>query len=117
MFERLLEWEDNGRLENWSSALSDGGRLNWCLPYIVQAWGRICARTFCITRRGLLVIGPYRAKEGDTISTLYGVSLPIVLRKRENGEYLVVGDAYVHGIMKGQVMENGRGEEREFVLS
>lgn len=116
MFESLLEW-DSGTSEDRPEAFGDNGVLNWCLPYIVQASGKICGLTLCITKSGLLVMGPRRAQEGDAVCILYGVSLPIVLRKRENGEYHIIGDAYVHGIMKNQVMANERGQEMEFVLS
>ena len=49
-----------------------------------------------------------RWKPGDSIYLLKGCSLPVTLRPRPEGGFLVVGDAYVQGYMEGEVMKNGR---------
>lgn len=41
---------------------------------------------------------------GDKIYIILGCALPVILRKVDNG-YRLIGDSYVHGIMKGEVME------------
>lgn len=61
-------------------------------------------RTFFATKEGNLGVGPYDTQLGDIVVILYGSRRCIVLRARQAGGYLVVGTAYVHGIMKGEMI-------------
>lgn len=54
----------------------------------------------------LFGLGPPRMKEGDFICILYGCSVPVVLRAREQGCYRLVGEVYVHGKMDGEGIED-----------
>lgn len=47
---------------------------------------------------------PGSTQHGDVVAVLLGSKLPYVLRPRGN-DYLLVGPAYVYGIMNGEVME------------
>jgi tetratricopeptide (TPR) repeat protein len=64
-------------------------------------------------------IGPLEMKEGDQLVVLRGCRHPVVLRRKADGRYVVVGDAYVSGYMSGEALEEveegGLGWE-EFVL-
>lgn len=57
--------------------------------------------------------------EGDICCILFGAPVPFVLRPAGNG-YRLVGEAYVHGIMKGEEMVDymlgGKYEEQCFEL-
>lgn len=77
-------------------------------------------RTFVITKGGLLGLAPKRARAGDAVAVLTGAKVPFVLRAtgasqtrleidvglRIIREYRVVGDAYVHGIMRGEAVRD-----------
>jgi len=56
-------------------------------------------------------LGPEGCEVGDIVCILYGCSVPAVLKRaqrpRVDGLYEVVGEAYVHGIMDGELMESG----------
>jgi hypothetical protein len=76
-------------------------------------------RRFFITRNGYFGLGPKAAREGDRVVVLLGVDVPFVLRKLDR-IHRVVGEAYVHGIMHGEAVEQwrlGTREIREIVLS
>jgi hypothetical protein len=37
--------------------------------------------------------------------------MPFVLRSKDNGRYTMIGPAYIHGIMDGEIMEAERHGE------
>jgi hypothetical protein len=64
-----------------------------------------------ISKRGYIGLAPASAKVGDVIGVLYGSRVPHILRrlhdegvKAKTGEFrcTLVGDAYVHGLMRGE---------------
>jgi hypothetical protein len=57
-------------------------------------------RRFVITNRGAFGLVPVSAQMGDVIMVLYGLSVPVVLRKLESS-YWLVGECYIHGAMDG----------------
>lgn len=48
---------------------------------------------------------PPKTKVGDFICILYGCTVPVVLREGRDGHMQLVGEAYVHGKMDGEAME------------
>jgi hypothetical protein len=74
-------------------------------------------RRIFITSNGSLGIGSARVKPGDILAVFYGAEVPFVLR--EDGipckVYNLMGEAYVHGIMDGELME-GEPEARDFQI-
>lgn len=62
-------------------------------------------RKFVVTEHGRMGLVPRHAREGDVVAILTGASVPIILRPAENF-FTVVGDAYVHGIMDGEAVED-----------
>ncbi|RMJ09839.1 hypothetical protein CDV36_010530 [Fusarium kuroshium] len=67
------------------------------------------------TDTGLIGLGSGDIQVGDSISVLGGGRMPFVLRRVEGPgggvAYQYIGHAYVHGIMDGEVMEEGRDME------
>lgn len=62
-------------------------------------------RKFCITDKGYMGRVPNRSRKGDRICVLKGGRVPFVIRGTANGQYQLVGECYIHGIMKGEVLE------------
>jgi hypothetical protein len=54
------------------------------------------------TEKGYLGMGPAIAEVGDYIVLVQGTRIPLVVRSRE-GMWELVGDAYVHGVMGGEL--------------
>lgn len=61
-------------------------------------------RRLITTVSGNVGLGGNACKNGDLICIIFGCSTPIVLRGKENS-FELVGEAYVHGIMHGEALE------------
>jgi hypothetical protein len=68
------------------------------------------------TRRGYLGIGSQEVRLGDEVWVVPGGKTPFVLRKLENGNHVLVGDAYVHGITRGELVGTEGWKLEEVVL-
>lgn len=81
-------------------------------------------RCFCILDSGDLGLGSGAMARGDVVVVPYGCSTPVLLRpewssseggcKQRAQSYRFIGDAYIHGYMDGEAMEQGSKEK--FVL-
>jgi hypothetical protein len=47
-------------------------------------------------------VGPYRSQLGDVVVILYGADRPLLLRPKGE-QYELIGDAYVHGVSRGEL--------------
>ncbi|KAM6534590.1 hypothetical protein FALCPG4_19031 [Fusarium falciforme] len=67
------------------------------------------------TDKGMIGLGNRDIQVGDSICVLGGGSMPFILRQveRHGGDiaYQYIGQAYVHGIMVGEAMNEGRDLE------
>jgi hypothetical protein len=82
------------------------------LSYAQMMYYTFDARPF-LAEGGFVGLCPMEAKAGDIVAVLLGGNVPFVLRKRGEGGYEVVGEAYVHGIMDGEVLEDNFKEDLE----
>lgn len=74
-------------------------------------------RGFFTTECTQMGIGPYCAQSGDEVAVLFGSPLFVILRQVEtSGIYQLVGDAYLHGAMHGELV-TGRAEEELEVIT
>lgn len=81
-------------------------------------------RCFCITDSGSLGLGSGAMARGDVVVVPYGCSTPVILRPEGSSsenwddstpqEYRFVGDAYIHGYMDGEALEEWY--EEDFLL-
>jgi hypothetical protein len=55
--------------------------------------------------RGFLGIGTQQSRPSDKIVIFLGAKVPYILRKSEFGQFQLIGEAYVHGIMDGGCMD------------
>ena len=82
-------------------------------PLIVEFLQRVQSviwnRKFFVSHdKGLIGLAPMAAQVGDIIVILYGCTVPVVLRPKEEIEqsvFQLVGECYVHGIMDGEAIE------------
>lgn len=88
---------------------------------LFYAQGGFTSRCFYTTASGGNGLGPYQTMPGDKVTMLYGGQFCYILR--ECGDYYTfVGDAYLHGVMHGEILDLGmqkeweKLEERDFVL-
>jgi len=60
-------------------------------------------RGFATTRGGYIGLVPPCAQIGDLVVVPFGATVPYVIRRVQNG-HLLVGDAFVHGVMYGEAL-------------
>ncbi|OCK77433.1 HET-domain-containing protein [Lepidopterella palustris CBS 459.81] len=58
-------------------------------------------RHFCHTTIGCLGWAPFYAEVSDVIVFFNGAKVPHVLRRKENGRFMLIGDCYVENLMTG----------------
>ncbi|KAK4696274.1 hypothetical protein P7C71_g1628, partial [Lecanoromycetidae sp. Uapishka_2] len=78
-------------------------RLDTSLEY--RSSMRSFGSTIFISQQGYLGLGPIEMQRGDTISIFLGAKTPSIIRSGKDGMYQLVGEAYIHGMMDGQMME------------
>ncbi|PVH75711.1 HET-domain-containing protein [Cadophora sp. DSE1049] len=81
-----------------------------------RTFGR-AGRQFFGTANGYMGRGPHGMQVGDLVVVLLGAKVPFVLRKAgETGRLLLVGECYVHGIMRGELVQESTREQEDFCL-
>lgn len=84
------------------TAMQEIGRNKTCLDYFVKTCnGFADKRGLFVSSDGAIGSGPVAMAEGDIISIIKGVAVPIILRKQGIGEqgYVILGPAYIDGLM------------------
>jgi hypothetical protein len=78
------------------------------------------ARRLMATDGGYVGMAPCRARQGDAVAILFGCSIPLILRRVPLQEvWQIIGEAYVHGYMNGEVsglIESGKLEPKKVHL-
>ncbi|KAK8022394.1 hypothetical protein PG993_013161 [Apiospora rasikravindrae] len=72
-----------------------------------------------VTGQGYIGLGSKAMQEDDIVCVVFGCMVPFIFRKSSDSRYRLVGECYVHGIMKGEIpeaWEAGRMAEEEFVI-
>ena len=80
-----------------------GGKMNAVQTYQMQAGTTTVGRGFSTTRTGYIGLVPPCAQVGDLVVVIFGATVPYVVRRVQSG-YLLVGDAFVHGLMYGEAL-------------
>ena len=103
------ESDFGGRFEAWKRGSPDEAYIR---PYSDAAILRCLDRSFFITKKGYLGLGPVRAIAGDVVCVLRGGNVPFVLRQsNDQASYSLIGEAYVHGIMDGSFVREASPED------
>jgi hypothetical protein len=89
-----------GRL---SAELTNPGRMLEVQAFEIRSSRLRNCRRLVRTRRNYLGIAGISASAGDEIWILPNSITPFVMREQINGKYELVGEAYVEGIMNGEV--------------
>jgi hypothetical protein len=97
-------------------ANSSSGELNPPDPsrYAVRLEVMI-SRCLFITATGNLGWEPATMASDDVVVMLFGGNVPYLLRPLKNGQWRFIGECYVHGIMRGEVVQHDRVDERDHV--
>jgi hypothetical protein len=74
----------------------------------MQALACYQTRSFVVTTKGYMAMVPETSVEGDTVALFCGSPTLVILRDVTEGERIearLVGEAYVHGLMEGQLKD------------
>jgi hypothetical protein len=78
-------------------------------------------RRFIVTQNGHYGLAPPTAREGDSCCVIFGARTPFIVRPIADlsGHFKFIGEAYVHGMMKGEIVEKcaiGKFQEEDIIL-
>ena len=71
-------------------------------------------RRFFVTKHGRFGLGPPGVLPGDRCAVLFGSRVPFIVRATEGSadtSYLLLGETYVHGVMRGEAVRLWRDKE------
>ncbi|KAF9889455.1 hypothetical protein FE257_007357 [Aspergillus nanangensis] len=78
-----------------------------------ETWARNRRRRLCATVNGRFGWAPETAQEGDLICIFHGAKVPHVLRPCGDGNYILLGEGYLHRMMYGEVLKMQDMKETE----
>lgn len=107
---RQMRTPGEGQVEGMENFLSMIGTLtSEAVPWQSLTNRRSTNRMLFKTERGLLGLYESIGQKGDEIWCLTTARVPFVLRPLENGQRQIIDQAYVHGIMNGEVLDEKWG--------
>ena len=59
-----------------------------------------------LSNGGHVGLAPARTEPGDCICIIFGSPVPYILRASTEGKFVLIGEAYVHGIMDGEWLDH-----------
>jgi hypothetical protein len=69
-----------------------------------------------LSTKGYVGLCPDHGEVGDVVVLFSGAKFPYVLRQTGEGIFMLIGEAYVHGIMYGEYVDRGEGQLEDFML-
>jgi hypothetical protein len=73
-------------------------------------------RRLLVSSKDFIGLCPLSAQEGDEFWILAGARLPFILRKAPEGEYDLIGEAYLYGFMHGEYFASDGHSNFEMVV-
>lgn len=67
--------------------------------------GKSLGRLPAITKKGYPILSYDYVQPGDLVAIIQGMQVPVIIRHKHRGRYVLVGEAYVDGIMDGEAMD------------
>jgi hypothetical protein len=104
--DRYMVWQKEAQMPE--EEVGDGDPFEWYLEYIkpyLASIHAVCQSekwSFFTTQDGRFGLGQKNVKLGDLVCILHGGRVACILRK-EQDHHILVGCAYVHGVMYGEI--------------
>ena len=99
-----LLFSDTGSEEALSSHSEAWADERWqaSIPFahVVDVW--MGGRAFSTTQKGYMGMLPWATETNDIIYVFLGAKTPFVVRPNSQGQYRLVGECYIHGLMNGE---------------
>lgn len=84
--------------------------------YLAEASRRSGGRALFSSSLGYIGLGPVAMMPGDALVIFFEADVPYVIRTLKNGNYQLVGEVYMHGVMYGEYLETLR-DMREVIVT
>ncbi|KAJ5062687.1 heterokaryon incompatibility protein-domain-containing protein, partial [Bipolaris maydis] len=107
--EGFWDWAQSQAKGDLKKSEEHTSSMNEIKAFYHSLLGAILDRRFFIASNGCMGMGPPEMQPGDSIVILLGSTVPFCIRAMQdapNGNYRLVGDAYVHGLMDGEGVPN-----------
>jgi hypothetical protein len=82
------------------------------LPFKVEELGYL--QNFFLTRLGYMGVASIGLAPGDLVCLVEGFSVPLILRPIENNSHILVGSAYIYGMMDGELWRKEEASHQIF---
>jgi hypothetical protein len=82
---------------------SDRPPMHW-EEMLRHAVGQTKNRTVILSKGRYLGLAPSLSQPGDQVVVLFGLREPAILRPQQDGSYIFLGTAYIHGLMRGEAL-------------
>lgn len=106
--------------EHWQVVLRHYLQLSFKEAAIFsRAASRLCYRLrYAMTNTGYVGMVPHRTEAGDFVVIIKGVCVPMVIRRvdGEDTKFRLVGQAYFHGFMSGEILQHPQPEFEPITL-
>lgn len=76
----------------------------------------ISALRFCTTKEQRFGQVNKETKPGDLICVLLGAEVPYILRLNKTGNYKLIGECYLHGVMQGETLTDEKYKTEPIIL-
>ncbi|KAL6353859.1 hypothetical protein LRP88_12854 [Fusarium phalaenopsidis] len=77
---------------------------------------RLHTRRAFLTSTGYVGVGPLDTRVGDEVCVIIGGNATYIVRAEENDLHSLVGEAYVHGVMYGELLKGGFEQRKLYTL-
>ncbi|KAF1962474.1 hypothetical protein CC80DRAFT_487924, partial [Byssothecium circinans] len=105
-------------LREYHQSLSEEGELTASRNPMICRATHIMAemqRHLFISDKGYIGLVTTNAMPGDEVWVLLSCNIPLVMRKKDDGTRILVGECYVHGIMYGEAVKDIEAGQRELI--
>jgi hypothetical protein len=103
----------NATTEQWDAGVAPAESVYAAQQFVTATSFAADARRVFATEGTYSGLGPLGIEKGDEICIFLGFSTPSIIRPRQAGGYVLVGECYIYGLMDGEALCHGREEEEE----
>ncbi|KAI9786881.1 MAG: hypothetical protein M1839_005112 [Geoglossum umbratile] len=90
--------------------------FNEVMMFVTTAQGACASMKRCLTRKAYIGQVPPMAQIGDMVCFIVGAPVPFLLRPRGGDEFSLLGQCYLHGFMKEEVLSMPEYQAQEITL-
>lgn len=108
--------ECEAALDELLQSFANGDESTITDPWYESSLLRLHTRRAFLTSTGYVGVGPLDTRVGDEVCVFIGGNAAYLVRPEENELYSLVGEAYVHGVMYGELLKGGFEQRKHYTL-